>query len=240
MTRFVLILVFLSLFQTSCSSNEDTPEPVLWINGTHAILTKVNNGNVNRFGTVARSGSNRTSVKNTLNNSWEVTTKEELDKMIDSLVAGRHNPMFLEEAEKYDIIKMSREEFENELSAVQDRDLIMYFRNMFEAYQAFGERAILAWDLSRATQLCAFGYIAEFYTYEEAVDKAFAVGKVIQNNFNSWDDFYTSYFYGYAYWSEDDLEDPRSEYSRRVNIYNDLKKDPKSPLNLDWNLELTR
>jgi hypothetical protein len=90
------------------------------------------------------------------------------------------------------------------------------------------------------TQLCAYGNIAEFYSYDEAVDKALAVGRIIQSIFSSWDDFYASCFFGYAYWSEDDLEDAKSDYSKRVNLFNNLKKDPKSPLNLNWHLDLSK
>ncbi|MDR2951973.1 MAG: DUF1266 domain-containing protein [Treponema sp.] len=207
MARIIIIFLCLSLFQAGCSKKEEITEPVLWINGTHAVLTEVNGGDVYRFGTVARGILNRTKIRNTLENSWEIKTKEDLDSMIASLIEGRHNQKFLEEAEDYGITAMSRAEFESELESVSEKEEVMYFRNMFDAYQAFGGKAILGWDLSRATQLCAFGYVAEFYSYDEAADKALAAGKVIQNCFNSWDDFYASYFYGYAYWSEDDLED---------------------------------
>ena len=176
----------------------------------------------------------------TLDNSWEIKTKEDLDLMIDSLGNGMHNPIFLGEAEEYGITGMSRAVFESELKEVDDREIVMFFRNMFEAYQTFGDKAILGWDLSRATQLCAYGYIAEFYSYVEAVEKALAVGRIIQSQFGSWDDFYASYLFGYAYWSEDDLEDPQSDYSQRVKILKDLKADPKSPLNLDWYLNLSK
>jgi hypothetical protein len=230
----------MSLFQTACSNKESTPDPILWINGTHAVLTKVNRGDVKRFGTTARTSSSKAMFRNSLEQSWEVKTKADLDSMIDTLCEGRHNPRFLEEADEYGITIMSRDEFESEIKGVDDRESAMYFRNMFEAYQAFGENAIMGWDLSRATQLCAYGYIADYYSYDEAVDKAFAVGRIIQSIFGSWDDFYASYFFGYAYWSEDDLEDPKSDYSKRVNILNNLKKDPKSPLNLNWNLDLSK
>ena len=240
MKRLIFLCIFLSLFQISCSNKDELPESLLWINGTHAVLTKANRGDVNRFGTVAHNRKNSEMFKTILEDSWGVTTKKELDDMIDSLTVGRHNPVFLEEAEEYGITEMSREEFEYELRGVNDREVAMYFRNMFEACQAFGENAIMGWDLSRATQLCACGYIIDFYSYDEAVDKSLAIGKIIQQHFNSWDDFYASYLYGYAYWSEDDLEDPKSDYSQRVKILKELKANSKSPLNLDWNMSLTR
>ena len=236
----ILILLFMgfSFFNIACSKTEEIPEPLFWINGTHAVLTKVNGADINRFGTLPANSVNRTRVRNTLESFWDITSREDLDYMIDTLAVGRHNPMFLEEAEEYGITSMTREEFESELANVNDREAIMYFRNMFEAYETFGEQAILGWDLSRATQLSAFGYVAGFYTYDEAIEKALAVGRIIQSHFNSWDEFYNSYFFGYAYWSEDDLDDSQSEYIRRINIFNELKSDPNSPLALDWFLDL--
>ena len=240
MAHLVLLFLCISLFQTACSNKVETPEPLLWINGTHAVLTESNGGDIYLFGTLKHSSANRAMIRNTLENWWDVTTKQELDDVIDSLAEGRHNPTFLGEAEAYGITDMSREEFEHELRSIDDREIVMYFRNMFDAYQEFGEKAIMGWDLSRATQLCAYGYIADFYSYDEAAEKSLAIGRLIQSNFGSWDDFYTSYFYGYAYWSDDDIEDPQSEYAKRVTIFNKLQEDSKSPLKLDWNLNLSR
>jgi len=39
-------------------------------------------------------------VRNTLDNSWYINSKEDLDFIIDSLGKGRYNPIFLEEAEE--------------------------------------------------------------------------------------------------------------------------------------------
>ena len=80
--------------------------------------------------------------------------------------------------------------------------------------------------------------MVDFYSYEEATNKALKIGEQIQGTFNSWDEFFDSYLHGYLYWSEDDINDPSSGYVKRVKILEDLKKDPKSPLNLDWKLDL--
>ena len=237
---FILLAIGMAFLQAACSGKKDIPDSVLWINGTHAVLTKINNGDVNLFGTMADNAINKAAIRKSLADSWGVTTRQEMDDMIDSLVIGRHNPQFLEKAGEYGITEMSRGEFEKELKTVDDRELVIFFRNMFDAYQAFGEKAILGWDLSRATQLCAYGYIAGFYTYDEAVDKALPIGRKIQNDFASWDDFFASYMYGYLYWSEDDIDDPKSDYAQRVKILQDLKADKKSPLNLAWRLDLSK
>jgi len=221
------------------TAETDTPEPIQWCNGTYAVLTEINNGDSSLFGGMAHNSINRQTVLNALDESWEVTTKEELDEMIGSLTVGRHNPRFLQEAREYGITSMSASEFKAALEGVENREDVNYFQNMFDAYQQFGGSAIMGWDLSRAVQLCGYGYIADFYTYEDATAKALEICGQIQGTFDSWDGFFASYLYGYVYWSEDDVEDPDSSYVKRVNILKDLKDDETSPLNLDWNLDLS-
>ena len=46
--------------------------------------------------------------------------------------------------------------------------------------------------------------------------------------------------YGYLYWSEDDIDDPKSDYAQRVKILQALKADGKSPLKLAWRLDLSK
>lgn len=243
LTAVIISAIFLSVFLGSCSTKplnagDDTPLSIQWINGTYAVLTKVNSDDVTVFGGMAHNFLNKQIILASLEEWWGVTTKAEMDEMIDSLAIGRHNPMFLQEAEEYGIIYMSESEFQEALKEVDKRLDVIYFQNMFDAYQKFGENAISAWDLSRAVQLCADGYIADFYSYEEATNKAIKIGEQIQSTFNSWDDFYESYLFGYAYWSEDDTDDPNSNYAQRVEILSQLKEDDKSPLHLDWNLDL--
>ena len=240
LTVVIASLLSISLLLGGCGSEppiEATPA-ILWLNGTHAILTVSNDCDVQIFGGMKRSIINTAVELVSLEDWWGITSKAEMDKTIDSLVIGMHNQRFLEEIEDYDINNMSQSEFEEALKDVDYRLDALYFQNMFDAYQKFGDKAILGWDLSRAVQLCANGYIADFYTYEEATDKAREIGETIQNTFDSWDDFFASYFYGYVYWSEDDTEDTTSEYAKRIKIYDELKKDSSSPINLDWYLNL--
>ena len=225
---------------TSGTKPSDTPPSILWLNGTYAVLTKINRGDVTIFGGVAHNNINKRDIMMALDDSWDVSTKAELDEMIDSLTVGRHNARFLDEIEEYEISYMSKSEFDEALGELDNRLDVMFFQNMFDAYQKFGENAIMGWDLSRAVQLCAYGYIADFYSYDEATDKARKVGTVIQKTFDSWDDFFASYLYGYEYWSEDDIEDANSSYVKRVKILDELKKDDKSPLHLDWHLDLAK
>jgi hypothetical protein len=213
-------------------NNNGTSKEILWVNGTHAVLTKLNRGDVSVFGGFEPSPEIKAEWIDSLDMSWGIDNKEELIYMIDSLTLGRHNPNFLEEAEEYGFTEMTEEEFFEELEHVEDEEDYLFFMT-FIAYFLYGENAIMGWDMSRATQLCAQGYLAGYFTYEEAVEKALSVARVIQQTFDSWGDFWESYFYGYYYWSED-----IDFLSERMDIYEALINDDNSPLNLDWNLSL--
>ena len=216
------------------SSNLDVnAERILWINGTHAVLTLVNGQDVATYGGERPSSALERAQRTSLEQWWGITNKEDLDEMVDDLVLGLHNPRFLEDAEYYGITEMSEEEFNYELQFVDSAEDVFFFQKMHDAYTTYGDNAIMGWDLSRATQLCANGYIAGYYTYDEAIEKSIDICIIIQATFDSWDEFWDSYMLGFAYWSEDE-----SDYNSRMRILESLKQDNDSPLHLDWNLNM--
>jgi predicted small lipoprotein YifL len=208
-------------------------DQILWINGTHAVLTVSNGHDVNLFAGTAPTAQVQADWIATLDAWWGIDSKEELINVINELTAGLHNPRFLEDVREYGLHEVTEEELIHELQSIEDEETAFYFMRMFYAYDEFGQNAIMGWDLSRATQLCAQGYLAGYFDFEEALLKAFSVGKVIQRTFDSWEDFWDSYFYGYYYWSENE-----AELTRRLEIYDILVADPNSPFALDWMLSL--
>jgi len=87
----------------------------------------------------------------------------------------------------------------------------------------------MGWDLSRATYLCSMGYLAGIYTYDEAIDKAFEIGEIIQHTFTSWEDFWESYMSGYLFWGSD-----IHQYEYRYRIVRRLLDNEISPVKLKW------
>jgi predicted small lipoprotein YifL len=208
-------------------------DQILWINGTHAVLTVSNGHDVNLFGGTAPTAQVRADWVATLDAWWGIDSKEELLSVIDDLTAGLHNPRYLEEVLEYGLHEADEEELINELQSYEDEETAFYLMLMFYAYDDFGQNAIMGWDLSRATQLCAQGYLAGYFDFEEALLKAFSIGKVIQQTFDSWEDFWESYFFGYYWWSQD-----MRQLFERMDMYDALTEDPNSPFNLDWMLSL--
>jgi len=207
-------------------------DPIYWINGTHAVLTKLNKEDITVFGG-GNINSRQESVRRSLERWWSIQDKEKLDDTISRLTNGMHNPRFLDDIFDMGIQDMSRAEFDYILTFLDDEADIAYAESMYGTFKRFGMYSIMAWDLSRATQLCASGYAAGYYTYEEAIEKALDIGVIIQVTFFSWEDFWESYMAGYFYWSKD-----YEEYQHRWEIIRRLYDDEFSPFHLDWFLRL--
>ncbi len=110
----------------------------------------------------------------------------------------------------------------------------------YDARAAFGEAGIKAWDLSRVGTIMGFGYAAGYCTYEEALDGMLEAAKIAQQSFGSWEEFNQSYLLGYAYWSEESLEDPDSSAAERASIIKELEAQANGPFSVDWGITLEK
>lgn len=228
---------------STTSEEMKTPESktIQWINTTYAILTTANNGDINLVG-----GSNKHAVstsiqKNTLESWWDVTDRLSAEENMNWLLnEGGHRQAFLEEYTYYGFPNMTPEQAQAEISlyVLEDQP---YLQLIYDAYAQFGEHAIDAWDYCRATQLLASYYLADYYTYEEAMDQSLEICKLLQQTYRSWDEMVQSYLYGYQYWMEDDINDPDSDSYARLQIYEQLKASDQNPYEaVDWNMELVK
>lgn len=211
---------------------------MLWTNGTYAVLTKNNGTDVTVFGGKEKNSFATLESTTILERDWGITSKEDLDTTIDELRSGMHNVDFIEYFKEVELDQVNREDFDYILTQLDDPEDVAYFSLLYDTYEKLGDNAIMGWDLSRAVSLCGFGYLADYYTYEEATAKAFDIAKQIQTTFDSWDSYYESYMCGYEYWSEDLMLDETSSYNKRRAIIEEFKNDPNSFYNLDWNLDL--
>lgn len=231
-----LILTCFTFILSGCTPNPT--EPMLWINGTYAVLTKINENDITVFAGRDKNVLTSEASKMVLESDWGITNREELDATIDELQNGMHNTMFLEEYKYNELDQLTKEDFELLLTYLESPEDVEYFKLAYDTYTKFGDNAIMGWDLSRAVSLCGFGYVADYYTYDEAIAKATDISKQIQSTFDSWDSFYESYMFGYEYWSDEAILDETSLYNQRLAIIETFKNDPTSFYHLDWNLDL--
>ena len=70
------------------------------------------------------------------------------------------------------------------------------------------------------------------------MDESILTAWIIQQTFGSWEDFLSSYLYGYSYWSGEDLADTSSGAYGRKQICEELRA--QGVYDVDWNLEFTK
>lgn len=246
----IILLITIFTFSTvlsGCGENsgdtvkqeEKISDTVFWINGTYAILTSANNGDINKVGGFEKNPANIKTVQSLLKEWWDIENKEDAVETINWLLNNGDRNYFVTEAEEYGINEYTREELNDDISELEPEDQI-YYNVLFNAYEKYQENAISAWDYCRATQLLGYFYVADYYTYEEALDKSLEVAKLIQSTYSSWDDMVQSYLYGFQYWNNDDINNKESESYKRSQIYSELKNKKGVPYVLDWNMELVK
>lgn len=228
--------------ETVGSVSENTSETTRFINGTYAIMTMQNQGDYKLVGGQEKNPSIKQSIKQMLQQWWSVSDLNSGMKQVQELTSenGMHSKEFVNEIKELGIDKMSKQEFDTELSSITDPEQKIHLQLLYDAYSDLGYKAIAGWDLGRANFLLTSFYIADFTNENTALDKSLEVAKRIQKTFKSWDEYNRSYMYGYLYWSNENPKDPSSKYAERQGFISELKKDPKSPFQLKWNTELKK
>lgn len=90
-----------------------------------------------------------------------------------------------------------------------------------------------AFDYACACNICGRMYLGGYMTKEEAIQISVKVGKIIQEQYHSWDEFCKSYIEGTK--MESGLA---GETEKFIAIYERLVSIQDGPYNLEWNLQL--
>lgn len=220
---------------------EPLSDTLSWFNATYALITRLNGGNLDFVAGYEPSDMMKQLEQSLLERDWGVTDKASLDETIDWALTEGHNAEALFTLTDIGAEGMSREEIVTAMdeNGFDEEDQAMILA-AFDAKAAYGENAIAGWDLSRAMSLMGWGYLAEYYTYEEAMDKSLETAQRIQQTFGSWDEFFDSYLLGYSYWSGQSMDDPDTQAYERRALYEELKADPDGIFSVDWNTPLEK
>ncbi len=181
-------------------------------------------------------------AKEALDSSWGIEDAAALMEMADWLMSEGHNQSAMEALKEFQAAEApDRDSLKKQLEeAGEDEETCNSVLAAYDAWTAYGDAAISAWDLSRVNTIMSFGYAAGYCTYEEAMDKSLEAAKKAQEAFPSWGDFNQSYLNGYAFWTGEALSDPDSSAAERVEIINTLESQVNGPFSVDWNMELQK
>jgi len=231
----VIILTVIYLVRRANAYRKQTPT-IAWLNGSYSLLTRMNHWNPVYVGGLQRTFYGIFKVRKVLAAWWGVNKKNAL-QMVDDLAYGMHNEVFLNETETTGIAFMTDNEFDALQSSSRPKD-IPKLQFLHDGYRRFGNKACVAWDLSRGMQLLGQYYVAGYMGYDAALEKSIELGKKAQSVFGSWDAFWDSYLYGYLYWSKNYTARRIPDYTMRMKILDQYRKNGKGPYSQPWNLML--
>ena len=221
-----------------------------FINGMTAVLDSMNGANIRETikalqdmgADEAQLEALASQARQSLSDSWGVENAADLMEMADQLITGLHNPDALEFLSQYGgTNEPDRDAFDAKLKEQNlEEGTYISLLAAYDAWCAYGDSAIAAWDLSRAGTIMSFGYAAGYCTYEEAMDKMLEAAVKSQELFDSWADFNQSYLYGYSYWAEESLDDSEGSAAERAALISSMESLAAGPFAADWNMELKK
>jgi len=161
-----------------------------------------------------------------LKEAWGVYGHDDLIAMVKRQTTDGHNSSWLELWHQYkdspDVLAKA---------AKSSSKLAM----VHKYGKQFGERGILAWDLSRNISLCRWGFRAGYLTRDEAFALMMPQAEKIQKAYKSWDQFITEYYIGRRFWSESEYQEDRV---RMETAQHRLLSDPNGLKKIPWNTRL--
>lgn len=220
------------------ASIAETPDTIRWFNASNALLVGLNNFDYRLFGGLVPNSINREVAKNNLNNAFGVTDKFSANETLQWLLSEGERADFkelmeyLEEAGLHEIEKEERTDFMLENFEVSEEEAENY-AEWYNKYEEDSEDAVSGWDYNRALSQIANFYLAGYYTLEEAYDASLDAAVIVQERFDSWDDYMESYFTGYEYWGGESSEDRRE-------VYRSLQSAEDNPYQIDFHTKLEK
>ena len=222
-----------------------------FFNGMTAVLDSINGTNTLELSKMMEdAGEDEKELKDTLSSqmqqslssSWGIESATDLIETADMLINEGHNQDALDFLGEYGGMDESdRDAFDAKLKEQNlDDETYISLLAAYDAWTAYGDSAIAAWDLSRVGTIMGMGYGAGYCTYEEAMDKILEAAVKSQELFDSWEDFNKSYLYGYSYWSGESLDDSESSAAERAELVNDLESQANGPFAVKWDTELKK
>ena len=221
-----------------------------WFNATYSVFTYHSGCDYHLVGGYSdESDTIDSSLLSGLEQSWGITDRATAIESIAWLAYGGHALEYENSLQlMYDVGMLTDDA--NDVSRVvyslsedagwseEERQIINDYYSMIKMlYENCGEKGIDAWDYCRIMQISGNCYYAGYLTLEECMTIQLATAKVIQDEFDSWDEMNTSYLQGYYYWSYDST----ISYAHRLWAYQDLMQEADCPFTtLDFDMKLEK
>lgn len=155
-----------------------------------------------RFGITRRTAKNVQERRESLSENWGGNSREHIISLVENMTAHGHNDSFLAAAQDANSLTESEMAYLISISSETDQYMWPYTKSLSEKW---GDKGILAWDLSRMGAMVQWGYHAGRLTYAEALALAEPAARLTAENFSSWEEFYENYLDGYNWWARNNV-----------------------------------
>lgn len=154
------------------------------------------------FGMYPRTAAQVQSSRKGLNNNWGGDSREHIISIVESMTAHGHNDSFQAAARDANSLPPDEMAYLISVSGSTDQYMWPYTKALSEKW---GDKGILAWDLSRMGAMVQWGYHVGRLTYEEALALVEPAARLTAENFSSWEEFYENYLDGYNWWARNNV-----------------------------------
>ena len=162
-----------------------------------------------QFGQYRRNEKEVKTVRTALASPWNIANRDSLIMLVQRMTPHGHNDDFQDAAAV--VNSLSGTGLKELIARSPDTDKYMWLYTK-EISERWGEKGILAWDLSRMANLVQWGYVAGYITYEEALKLIEPAVQMTAETFSNWDEFYLNYLDGYNWWARNDVYTYRKMY----------------------------
>ncbi|HET8578986.1 MAG TPA: DUF1266 domain-containing protein [Methylomirabilota bacterium] len=211
---------------TGDTSKSLTAEQKGWALATSAILTERNQESHDLLGGTQATNAEVARLKDTLQQSWGVRSRDDLLRTLVWLEAAGHRRRF----------ESLGANPSSQIDSGSDRELAHQVKVVRTNYARLGRKSLLGWDYGRFVSLCRWGYLVGYLSEDEAWQWIMPKTRKLQKTFDSWADLGENYLIGREFWS---LDETAIHGWRYRAAYQRLLTNPESPwVRFPWNLDL--
>jgi hypothetical protein len=213
----------------------DYGTPRSWALAAAALLTETNAGAHDILGGHVKSAMTVEGQRRALAEWWGVYDEDDLIEALAWIETEGHRKSF-EELGAY-VASLNDEQLDRlEKEAENDPEARNQIALVKAHYGKLGEKSLLGWDYSRYIALCGWGFLAGYFTEDEAWERIMPVARGLQATFESWEDLGTNYLVGREFWSYEQTEANGGEFRA---AYARLVESPSGPWQVNpWVMDL--
>lgn len=220
--------------KSAAATSSSLTQSQLWALACTGVLTEKNHESHDILWASPATEVNIRNQKRALSESWNINSRDDLLRQLNSLIAEGHRKSFDEMAKIAQTPGLSNEVIEK-LAHEHGEDSADRLRIAREYGTRLGMRSIIGFDYCRYIALCRWGTLCSYLSQDEAWAKIMPIAQALQNTFPSWKELGENYLIGRKFWQ------PNSDSEPAINAaYRKLLTDPQSPwVKIPWNTKLT-